>query len=89
MHAGIHCPLKRLTVKQATTFGRAHEGGVAVTVDLSIGVLVGSAALALDLGRLYNAATELDNAADTAAIAAAGGRICYNASVSYAHGELD
>ncbi len=53
------------------TFGRAREGGVAVMVALSITVLVGSAALALDLGRLYNAVTELENAADAAALAAA------------------
>ena len=57
--------------KTLTSFGRAREGGVAVTVALSIAVLVGSAASALDLGRLYNAVTELDNAADAAAIAAA------------------
>ena len=58
-------------IRGLRTFGRAREGGVAVVVALSIAVLVGSAALAIDLGRLYNAVTELDNAADAAALAAA------------------
>ena len=64
-------PFKKGVTRGLSTFGRARGGGVAVTVGLSIAVLVGSAALALDLGRLYNAVTELDNAADAAALAAA------------------
>ena len=62
---------KKGVTRALSAFGRAREGGVAVVVALSIVVLVGSAALALDLGRLYSAVTELDNAADAAAIAAA------------------
>ena len=62
---GIHNRLR--------AFGRRRDGGVAVTVAVSIAVLVGLAALSLDLGRAYNLSTELDNAADGYAVARAMG----------------
>lgn len=49
----------------------AQEGGVAVTVALIAPVLIGMAALALDLGRAWSTQTELQNAADAAALAGA------------------
>jgi Flp pilus assembly protein TadG len=52
-------------------WGRAREGGVAVTVAVMIAVLVGVMALSFDLGRMYNLSTELANAADAAALAGA------------------
>lgn len=47
------------------------RGAVAIIVGLSIAVLVGFAGLALDLGRLYIAKTELQNSSDACALAAA------------------
>ncbi len=53
------------------TWGRARDGGVAVTVAVMSAVLVGVLAIAIDLGRAYNLSTELDNAADAYALAGA------------------
>lgn len=50
-------------------FGRAREGGAAVTVAESSAVLVGVLGIAIDLGRSYNLSAELDNAADAFALA--------------------
>ena len=47
------------------------NGGVAIVVALSLPVLIGMAGLALDLGKLYVTKTELQNAADACALAAA------------------
>lgn len=47
------------------------RGAVAVIVGLAIALLVGMVGLVLDLGRLYIAKTELQNAADAAALAGA------------------
>jgi hypothetical protein len=47
------------------------RGAVAVLVALILIVLIGAAGLALDLGRLFVAKTELQNAADACALAAA------------------
>ena len=49
------------------------RGAVAVIVGLSIVVMVGVLALVFDLGRMFVAKTELQNAADACALAAAGG----------------
>ncbi|GJQ54127.1 MAG: hypothetical protein HKUEN07_06960 [Rhodocyclaceae bacterium] len=52
--------------------GCRREGGVvAIIVALSLVVLVGFAGLALDLGKLYVAKSELQNSADACALAAA------------------
>lgn len=50
---------------------RRQAGGVAITVALSMFVLVGFLALVIDLGRMYVVKTELQNAADACALAAA------------------
>lgn len=47
------------------------RGAVAVLVALMLIVLIGAAGIALDLGRLFVAKTELQNAADACALAAA------------------
>lgn len=47
------------------------RGAVAIIVGLSMAVLVGFVGLALDLGKLYVAKTELQNSADACALAAA------------------
>lgn len=47
------------------------QGAVAVIVAISIVVIVGIVALALDLGKLYVAKSELQNSADACALAAA------------------
>ncbi len=52
-------------------WGRARDGGIAVTVAVMSAVLVGILAMAIDLGRAYNLSTELDNAADAYALAGA------------------
>lgn len=57
-----------------TSFRRTpvrQRGAVAIIVGLSMAVLVGFVGLALDLGRLYVAKTELQNSADACALAAA------------------
>ena len=48
------------------------RGAIAVMAALFVVVLIGFAALALDMGRLYVLRTEMQNAADAAAMAAAG-----------------
>ena len=50
-------------------WGRARDGGVAVTVGVMSAVLVGVLAIAIDLGRAYNLSTELDIGADAYALA--------------------
>ena len=68
-------PLRPTSTKQLGTslraWGRARDGGVAVTVVVMSTVLVGILAIAIDLGRAYNLSTELDNAADAYALAGA------------------
>ena len=49
--------------------GRQERGVVAIIVALSLVVLVGFAGLALDLGKLYVAKSELQNSADACALA--------------------
>jgi len=50
---------------------RGERGVVAIIVALTLAVLIGFAGLALDLGKLYTAKSELSNAADACALAAA------------------
>ena len=50
---------------------REQRGAIAIIVGLSLAVLIGFAGLALDGGRLYLTKTELQNAADACALAAA------------------
>jgi hypothetical protein len=50
--------------------GRRQRGAVAVIVGLTLAVLIGFAGLALDLGKLFVAKTELQNGADACALAA-------------------
>lgn len=52
-------------------FRQRQRGAVAIIVGLSLIVLVGMLALVLDLGHLYIAKTELQNAADAAALSGA------------------
>jgi hypothetical protein len=52
-------------------WGRARDGAVAVTVAVMIVVLVGVLALAVDVGRIYNASSDLNHAADAYALAGA------------------
>ncbi len=54
-----------------TRFVDHQRGAIAVMAALFVVVLIGFAALALDLGRLYVLRTEMQNAADAAAMAAA------------------
>lgn len=57
--------------------GRQHErGAVAIIVAVSLAVLVAFAGLALDLGHLYVNKSELQNAADACALAAANELVC-------------
>lgn len=61
-------------VNQPGGYGAAHRGErgvVAIIVALTLAVLIGFAGLALDLGKLYIAKSELSNAADSCALAAA------------------
>ncbi len=60
----------RESMKNAGMPGR-QRGAIAIIVGLSIFVLIGFLALVLDLGRTYIAKTELQNAADAAALAGA------------------
>jgi len=60
---------------QARNRGK-QNGAVAVIVGVTLAVLVGFAGLVLDLGRLYINKTELQNAADACALAAAGELTC-------------
>ncbi|NPT60068.1 pilus assembly protein TadG-related protein [Paraburkholderia elongata] len=50
---------------------RGERGVVAIVVALTLAVLIAFAGLALDLGKLYTAKSELSNAADACALAAA------------------
>src|SRR5687767_12232606 len=50
---------------------RRQEGAVAVMVALSLGVLLGLAGIVIDVGRLFVLRSELQNAADACALAAA------------------
>lgn len=50
---------------------RRQAGGVAVVLGLTIALLIGFAALAIDLGRFFVSKTELQNAMDACALAAA------------------
>jgi hypothetical protein len=52
------------------------RGVVAIVVALSLVALIGCAGLALDLGRLYVGKTELQNAVDACALAAANELVC-------------
>jgi len=52
-------------------FRKRQQGAVAIIVGLSIFILVGMLALVIDLGHLYITKTELQNAADAAALAGA------------------
>ncbi len=52
-------------------FLRERDGVIAVIVVLALGALLGTAALAIDLSRAWNLDTELQNAADAAALACA------------------
>jgi len=52
-------------------WGRSRDGGVAVTVAVMTVALVGVLALAIDVGRLYNASSDLNHAADAYALAGA------------------
>ena len=52
--------------------GRQHQRGViAIIVAISIAALIGFVGLALDLGKLFIAKTELQNGSDACALAAA------------------
>lgn len=64
-----------------STLRHAQRGAVAIITALSLVVLVGFVGLALDLGRLYVNKTELQNAADACALAAAGKLTCDPAAV--------
>ena len=50
--------------------GQRQRGAVAIIVGLSLAVLIGFVGLALDLGKLFIAKTELQNGADACALAA-------------------
>lgn len=54
-----------------TVGGQRQRGAVAIIVGISIAVLIGFVGLALDLGKLYIAKTELQNSSDACALAAA------------------
>lgn len=55
---------------------RRQRGGVAILVAVSLAMLLGFAGLVLDLGHLYVNKTELQNAADACALAAANELVC-------------
>jgi len=50
---------------------RRREGSVAITVVILLGIILGCAALIVDVGQIYRVRGELQNAADAAALAAA------------------
>lgn len=58
-------------MNRMTSFRNRQQGVVAIIVGLSIVILVGMLALVIDLGHLYITKTELQNAADAAALAGA------------------
>ena len=63
--------LKRQWARLARCFLKPEGGGVAIYVALVSAVMMGFGALVLDLGRLFTLQTELQNAADAAALAGA------------------
>jgi Flp pilus assembly protein TadG len=63
--------VRRKPPAQRRAHSRSQVGAVAIVVGLSLAVLIGFAGLALDLGRLYVSKSELQNAADACALAAA------------------
>lgn len=65
-----HLPTRSFTRRHAQT-PRKQSGAVAVIVALSLVGLIGFVGLALDLGKLFIAKTELQNSADACALAAA------------------
>jgi len=52
-------------------FGRAQDGAVPILLAISLAALAGTLALALELGRAWNLQSQLEAAADAAALAAA------------------
>lgn len=58
-------------IRHAPNSPRNQRGAVAIIVGLSLFILVGMLALVLDLGHLYVVKTELQNAADAAALSGA------------------
>ena len=54
-----------------TAFGRDESGVIAVVLAIMLAAIIGVMALAVDLGRAWNLQTELQNAADAAALAGA------------------
>lgn len=52
-------------------FGQDRRGAIAVLMAISLAALAGTLALALDLGRAWNLQSQLESAADSAALAAA------------------
>jgi Flp pilus assembly protein TadG len=58
--------------------GRGEDGIVLVLVALSLTLIVGMAALAIDLGTAYSASRQMQNAADDAALAATRVLQCYD-----------
>lgn len=62
--------------KAAPRQPRHERGGVAIIVALSLAVLVGFAGIVLDLGHMFVNKTELQNAADACALAAANQLVC-------------
>ena len=61
----------KLPISLNDHFPRKESGAVAVIVALSLVALTGFVGLALDLGKLFVAKTELQNSADACALAAA------------------
>lgn len=57
--------------RQRSSAARHQRGAVAIIIGITLAVLIGFVGLALDLGKLYIAKTELQNAADACALAAA------------------
>ncbi len=64
-------PQNRKPALPLRRFAAARDGGVAVTVAIVTPVLIGMIALSLDLGRAWSTQTELQSAADAAALAGA------------------
>lgn len=67
-------------MKISSFYTKHQRGTVAIIVGLALPVLIGFAGLALDLGRLYVEKTELQNAADACALAAARELTCDTAA---------
>lgn len=64
-------PSGRHALRQASQRPARQSGAIAIMCALSLIIIVGFLALALDLSQLYNRKMELQNAADAAALAAA------------------